>query len=380
MLEYFQNLFENDFMPHGHCYYWQPDVLWTNVISDFFIGLAYYSIPVTLLYFIRKRQDISYGWMFVMFAIFIIACGTTHLVDVVTVWNPIYRVEGIVKMLTAVASVATAVVLIPVVPKAIALPSQRTLQEINAKLQQEVNERKRAEEQLQEAHRKLSEKAHELEEFAYIVSHDLKAPLRGISTIADFITEDYSDQLDSMGRDQLDLLKSRSKRMRNLIDGVLAYSRISRVDEGVTEVNTHMILTQLIDDLSPSENQTFILKRHLPNVRYEEVKLRQVFQNLISNALKYNDKDSPVISIDYLDLGDEHQFSVTDNGPGIASQYHDRVFGMFQTLGSKEDVDSTGLGLALVKRIVEKHRGRVWIESEEGKGTSVCFTIPKNLQ
>ncbi len=125
--DFFQRLFDSDFMPHGHCFYWRPDVLWLSVLSDAFIALAYYAIPMTLAYFVIKRRDIPFNWIFLMFGAFIIACGTTHLIEIWTVWNGAYRLEGIIKFLTAVLSVATAIVLIPLTPKILAFPNQEML-------------------------------------------------------------------------------------------------------------------------------------------------------------------------------------------------------------------------------------------------------------
>ncbi len=120
---FLQRLFTVDFMPHGHCYFWRPDILWLNVFSDIGITLAYYSIPVVLVYFVLKRRDVPFHWMFVMFGIFIFLCGTTHLINVITTWYPFYRFEGIVKLLTAIVSLTTAAMLIPLMPRAIAFPN-----------------------------------------------------------------------------------------------------------------------------------------------------------------------------------------------------------------------------------------------------------------
>lgn len=139
--EFFSKLFSSDFMPHGHCYFWRPEILWLHVGSDIAIFLAYYSIPAALLYFIKKRKDIRFNSILILFAAFIFACGTTHIIDVWTVWHGTYRFQGVVKFLTALISVITAIVLWPLIPKALSLP---TLE----KLEQEIERRKRAEEQL----------------------------------------------------------------------------------------------------------------------------------------------------------------------------------------------------------------------------------------
>lgn len=126
-IDFFNRLFSQDFIPHGHCYFWRPDVLWLTVFSDIGIALAYYSIPLMLIYFVHKRKDVPFHWMFLMFGAFIFLCGTTHLVSVYTIWNPVYRFEGIVKLATAIVSLVTAMALIPLMPRAIALPNLENL-------------------------------------------------------------------------------------------------------------------------------------------------------------------------------------------------------------------------------------------------------------
>ena len=125
--DFFQRIFDADFMPHGHCYFWRPDVLWLNVISDAFIAFAYYMIPITLTYFVIKRRDIPFNWIFLMFGAFIVACGTTHIMEIWTAWHGAYRLEAIIKFFTAVISVATAILLIPLTPKILNFPSQENL-------------------------------------------------------------------------------------------------------------------------------------------------------------------------------------------------------------------------------------------------------------
>lgn len=124
---FFQRLFTEDFMPHGHCYFWRPEILWLNVFSDAIIALAYYLIPVSLIYFVLKRRDTPFHWMFLMFGAFILLCGTTHVVEIFTTWIPIYRFEGIVKSVTAIVSLITAILLIPLMPRAIALPRMESV-------------------------------------------------------------------------------------------------------------------------------------------------------------------------------------------------------------------------------------------------------------
>ncbi len=159
MLDFFRRLFfSSDFMPHGHCYLWRPEILWLHVISDGLIALAYFSIPVALFYFVRQRRSMAFDWMFVMFGLFICACGTTHVLDVVTVWRPVYRLAGLAKAFTAVASLMTAVALWKLVPRMLAMPSPRQLQASNRQLAREVANRKAVEEELRHSHSELEER------------------------------------------------------------------------------------------------------------------------------------------------------------------------------------------------------------------------------
>lgn len=155
MGEFLGHLFSSDFMPHGHCYLWRPEILWLHVFSDGVITASYYFIPVALVYFVRKRRDLPFHWMFLLFGVFIFACGTTHLMEIWTVWNGTYRLAGVIKAITAVASVGTALALVPLIPQALALPSPAQLRAANAKLEEEINERLRAEAALEDARSEL---------------------------------------------------------------------------------------------------------------------------------------------------------------------------------------------------------------------------------
>jgi PAS domain S-box-containing protein len=161
MGEFLSHLFSSDFMPHGHCYLWRPEILWLHVFSDGVITASYYFIPVALVYFVRKRKDLPFNWMFLLFGVFIFACGTTHLMEIWTVWNGAYRLSGVIKAITAVASVGTALALVPLIPQALALPSPAQLRAANAKLEEEVRERLQAEAALEEGRSELETKVRE---------------------------------------------------------------------------------------------------------------------------------------------------------------------------------------------------------------------------
>lgn len=217
----------------------------------------------------------------------------------------------------------------------------------------------------------------ELNDFAYIVSHDLKAPLRAIGSLATWLEADYSDKLDEEGKTTLSLIVQRTQRMHNLIDGILNYSKVGRDQSKITMVKTHELVLKIADMLSIPENIKLILEAELPDVQYEEIKLQQVFQNLMSNAIKFMDKPAGEIRISFIEQQHNFEFSVTDNGPGIDKVYHKKVFQIFQTLQARDKLESTGVGLSIVKKIVESYGGKISIDSEVGNGTTFTFSVLK---
>jgi len=217
----------------------------------------------------------------------------------------------------------------------------------------------------------------ELKDFAYIVSHDLKAPLRGIKSLVDWITTDYSDKLDDDGKEQMQLLVSRVDRMRNLIDGILRYSRVGIVQEERVAVDLNGLVPEVVDMVSPPENIEITIEGPLPVVECEKTRIQQVFQNLISNAVKYMDKPQGRIRIGCTQEDAFWKFSVCDNGPGIEKEHFEKIFKIFQTLAARDQFESTGVGLSVVKKVVEIYGGRIWVESEFGQGSTFFFTLPK---
>ncbi|HBE73265.1 MAG TPA: hypothetical protein DDW31_04120 [candidate division Zixibacteria bacterium] len=220
----------------------------------------------------------------------------------------------------------------------------------------------------------------ELSDFAYIVSHDLKAPLRAISSLAGWLAEDYADKLDQAGRDQLQLLLKRTKRMHNLIEGILTYSRLGRLKPTLVRLDSGEAARQVIESLSPPEGIEVVIEGKLPEIVYDRTHLEQLFQNLVSNAVKYMGKPAGRVGMGCADRGDHWEFSVSDTGEGIPPEHFDRIFKIFQTLKPRDEVESTGIGLTIVKKVVEQYGGRVTVESRVGRGSVFRFTVPKALQ
>ncbi|MBN1359419.1 MAG: GAF domain-containing protein [Sedimentisphaerales bacterium] len=251
-------------------------------------------------------------------------------------------------------------------------------------LQIEANERQKAERALAKANehladivRELRRSNKELQDFAYVTAHDLKAPLRGIGTLTDWITSDYADKLDEQGRQQLQLLKGRVSRMSELIDSILHYSEIGRTAKRVESVDLNGLLPEIVGQLSPPENIQITIDPDLPTLVAEKARLIQLFQNLIGNAIKYMDKPAGRIDVSCVSQDDHWKFGIADNGPGIDRKYFTKIFQMFQTLTRRDELESTGIGLAVVKKIVDLYGGNVWVESTVGEGTTFYFTLPK---
>ena len=238
--------------------------------------------------------------------------------------------------------------------------------------------RKQAETQQARLIHELESANEELKNFAYVVSHDLKAPLRAIGSLADWINADQSEKLDAEGKEHLRLLMQRVRRMDGLIDGILQYSRVGRVRETVVEMNLNDIVGEAIAMLAPPPHIRIDVAPGLPLIRAERTRILQLFQNLLSNAIKYLDKPTGLIAVGCVEHDTDWEFSVADNGPGIEPRHFKRIFQLFQTLAPKDRVESTGVGLALVKKIVEMYGGRVWLESQPGVGSTFYFTLPKH--
>jgi PAS domain S-box-containing protein len=242
----------------------------------------------------------------------------------------------------------------------------------------DITERKRAEAEQAQLLQDLASANRELNDFAYVVSHDLKAPLRAIGLLADWLAVDYADRLGEEGQRQLKLLVGRVKRMNTLIDGILEYSRVGRSREQQAEIDLNSLVAEVIDLIAPPPHIRMKVENHLPVVKGEKTRLQQLFQNLLSNAIKFMDKPQGEVKIGCIDDNGDWQFYVVDNGPGIEDKYFSKIFQLFQILSPRDEMESTGVGLALVKRIVELHGGRVWVESRVGEGASFFFTLPQS--
>ena len=239
----------------------------------------------------------------------------------------------------------------------------------------DVSARHQAEREKEQQRAELERSNADLEEFAYAASHDLKAPLRAISHLVQWIVDDIEPVANAETLENIKLLQGRVARMQMLLDGLLAYSRIGHTNTTIEDVDIAEVIQEVVAMLGPPRGFVVACEGAMPVIRTHRVPIQRVLENLISNGLKHHDRTEGRITVQARAVNGLTEFRVTDDGPGIPPQFHDRIFLMFQTLASRDDVESSGIGLTIVKKKVQTHGGRIWVESAPpARGTSFVFT------
>ncbi|WP_430434623.1 sensor histidine kinase [Methyloversatilis sp.] len=371
----------NTLLPHGYCFSWQRDLLLLHVLSDTLIALSYFTIPITLWVFVRKRADLGFRSAFVMFGVFIMACGVTHVMDVWTLWNPDFWLDGWIRAFTALVSLATAVLLWRLIPLALALPSPDSLRRANEELRAEIERRQQSEAQLQAMNERMRLQIEELEAVSYAIAHDVRGPLRHIDGFARVL----GDRLGVIDTEPASLsylqrIRASVRHLSDIVEGLLAFSRASRAEMHLERCDTRALVDDVLEELAPDLDgrELDISIGELPRIRADRALMFQVFYNLIANAVKYTRGRNPArIRIECeRDNDGQYTFQVRDNGAGFDMKYAGKLFGVFQRLHHAAEFEGTGIGLANVKRIVDRHGGRIWAEAVPGQGASFHFTLP----
>ncbi|MBN3958680.1 ATP-binding protein [Nostoc sp. NMS8] len=428
MVELLQNfLTESSFIPHGHCYLWKPNLVWLNIISDSLIALVYYSIPTILIYFVHKRKDFPFKWILLLFGAFIVSCGTTHVMDVWTLWHPTYWLSTFIKFITAIISLYTAIALLPIIPQAIALPSPAQLEAANCQLKLTLKELENTQAQLIQ-----TEKMSSLGQLVAGIAHEINNPVNFIDgniviineyirNLLNLITlsqechsplgaeiQTYIEKID-LGFIKEDLpkilssMKIGTQRISNLVLSLRNFSRLDEAEKKAVDIHEGLDSTLLIlqNRLEGEGNHPDIqvIKEYgnLPKVECYAGQLNQAFMNILNNSIdtlresilgcnllavnvKITGNQEPInnnphirICTEILDTN-KVIIRITDNGCGMTEAVKQKIFDPFFT--TKPVGSGTGLGMSISYQIINKHGGQLKCISEPLKGTEFIIEIP----
>ncbi len=391
MLNFLQSLLESSTLsPHGYCLTWRPELIWLHVFSDSIIAIAYFSIPFALAIFVSKRPDVEFGWVFWAFAIFIMACGTTHVFSIWTLWIPDYGIEGGVKAITAIASIVTAVMLWPLLPKLLALPSPTQLREAYAALQFQTEERRKVEEMLRQ-----SQKMDAIGQLTGSVAHDfnnLLTIIMGNLELAQHKLGTLAQGAEQQVRRVVDNAMNGARRAAILTQRLLAFSRRQPLDPKPTDVNK--LILGISDffrrSLGENINLEIVNSADLWHVEIDPSALESAILNIVVNARDAMTDGGGKLTIEtsnaYLDEdycrghteirpGQYVLIAVSDSGHGMAPEVLERAFEPFFT--TKNAGQGTGLGLSQVYGFVKQSGGHVTIYSQPAEGTTVKIYLPR---
>ncbi|WP_375469868.1 sensor histidine kinase [uncultured Nostoc sp.] len=428
MLEFLQNFFtDSSFIPHGHCYLWKPSLVGLNIFSDSLIALVYYSIPIILVYFVHKRKDFPFKWILLLFGAFIVSCGTTHVMDVWTLWHPTYWLSTFIKLITAIVSLYTAIALLPIIPQALALPSPAELKAANCQLKLTLKELENTQAQLIQ-----TEKMSSLGQLVAGIAHEINNPVSFIDGNIIIVNEYTRDllnliklfqeydyhlvseiqayieeiDLDFIKEDLPKILSSMKMGAERISKLVLSLRNFSRLDEaGKKEVDVHegldstLLILQNRLEAKGNHPDIQVIKEYgnLPKVECYPGQLNQVFMNILNNSIDTL-KESIIgchllvnnvkitrnqqlttnnlqIRI-YTEVLDSNQviIRIADNGCGMTEEIMQKIFDPFYT--TKPVGSGTGLGVSISYQIINKHGGQLKCISAPLQGTEFIIQIP----
>ena len=364
LFNFFKGLFDTNLWPaRWVCGQWTTFHGWLYIISDLIIWLSYFLIPVIIIdYFTKRRTTLKFQKGYFLFAAFILLCGLTHFFDALMFWIPVYRLNALIRFITAIISMSTVLYLIKILPQAF---RQKTSLELENEIAKRI-----------EVEKKLAEAITGLKAFAYIASHDLQEPLRKIRLYSSMLNEKNKEKFDESSKEYADKILSSSIRMQSLVEDVLSLSSIDNQAE-LKEASVETTIGNAKESLEIriAERGAVVHYSSIPKVKGNEAYLSQLFTNLISNSIKFS-KGQPVITIDGEKHGDFVTITVADNGIGMNQEDTTRIFEAFQRLNSKKEYEGSGIGLSICKKIIDLHNGKISVNSELGKGTTFTIILP----
>lgn len=400
MNEFWRSILGPEMPPHGHCYLWNEQLVFLHVLSDTLITLSYFTIPIALIVLVKRRDDLKFNYMFLMFAVFIFACGTTHLVNILNVWYGAYWLSGTIKAITAIASVGTAILVWPLIPKALALPSNAQLVELNNQLQNEIAENRRKQEEVERLsadlqslvtqrteelaearlNKTLLEKTNEslsnsntaLEEFSRASTEGFVEPLRVIDVYSKRLQERAGQELSEESRQWLSKVREASSQASRLNAGLQRYSQLP-LNEPVEELSLDSLVSRIIDDEAMADVVS-IQPPGLGTAVLPGGTLTLVIRELLRNAKRFSGQRPLRVDIGRLPdptTGGLALF-VRDTGRGIPAAQQKRVFALFEKFHSEGE----GVGLASIRRLVSEYGGRVSVISDGESGSEFRVELP----
>lgn len=392
------------FMPHGYCYLWHIDLVLLHIVSDAAIAFSYYSIPVSLYVFVKKRTDLPFNWIFLLFAGFIVACGTTHVMDIWNLWHSDYWTSGQIKLITAILSIGTAIALHKLIPKALALPSPEQLKQANQALELQIAQNRQAQEELEKyrdhleevvvsrtedlrnSHKKLEKALSQLQsnnqakdQFIAVLSHELRTPLNAMSGALKLLSPTVNDEQQN---EKLEIISSGVKQQSIIVDSLVVASSLllnqmvlhSKPTDLKELINNAIASLQLA---IKTKSITLIvnLDSNLPLINVDPLRMQQAIYNVLSNAVKYNTRRGQ-IEVKATRTKNAIELMIADTGEGIEPNFIPYIFDYFKQADSSTSrvYGGLGLGLAIARQVIELHGGTIHAYSL-GKSFGATFTI-----
>lgn len=394
-----EQFFSTNFLaPHGYCFLWLPEIVWLHVFADALIALAYFSIPLALWVFVKKRPDMPFRNLFLLFASFITLCGLTHIAGIIVLWYPAYGYEGLLMLLTGIVSAGTAVVVWRILPHAVKLPSPAQFEKMNhelktayTKVEQKVIERTQelmlANDELEKEKQKMAMANEAKKQFIANISHELRTPLNAVVILSEKFRNNSLPE--DKKQEALDSLYSSSIMLRELIHDILDFSKIeSQALELAKEpFDIHELIDEItaITSVQSAEKDIYFEvdkpSQPIPNVVGDVVRLKQALLNLLSNAIKFTDVGGVTLALAFKESVRSVAFTikVIDTGIGISKKHQERIFEEFvqANYATVQHHGGTGLGLSITKHLVELMGGDLELQSTNGEGST--FTINLSL-